>query len=59
MAAKGRGLADCGSSASWAWDGKMFRLASYQSLGLCRGAPPGTWLSRWQTANQPLEKKVE
>jgi hypothetical protein len=25
-AAKGRGLADCGESASWAWDGKMFRL---------------------------------
>lgn len=54
MAAKGRGLADCGSSASWAWDGKMFRLASYHALDECRGAPPGTWFSRWQTANDPL-----
>ena len=55
MAAKGRGLADCGSSASWAWDGTMFRLASYRALRECRGAPPGTWLSRWQTANDPLK----
>lgn len=56
MSAKGRGLADCGSHATWAWDGKMFRLAAYQALDLCRGAPPGTWLSRWQTANDPLRK---
>lgn len=53
--AKGRGLADCGMSASWAWDGNAFRLTSYRSLDECRGAPPGTWLSRWQTANDPLK----
>jgi hypothetical protein len=53
--AKGRGLADCGQSATWAWDGKMFRLASFQALDECLGAPPGTWLSRWQTANDPLK----
>lgn len=55
MAAKGRGLADCGSSASWAWDGSMFRLSSFHALRQCRGAPPGTWLTRWQTANDPLK----
>ena len=55
MGAKGRGLADCGMSATWAWDGRMFRLASYQALDECRGAQPGTWLSRWQTANDPLK----
>ena len=55
MHAKGRGLADCGESASWAWDGKMFRLASFHALDACLGAPPGTWLSRWQTANDPLK----
>jgi hypothetical protein len=55
MHAKGRGLADCGESASWVWDGKMFRLASYAALEECGGAPPETWLSRWQTANDPLE----
>lgn len=53
-AAKGRGLADCGSSASWAWDGQAFRLASYRALDECKGAMPGTWLLRWQTANSPL-----
>ncbi len=56
-AAKGRGIADCGSSASWAWDGHMFRLASYRALDECRGAPPGLWLSRWQTANDPVEEE--
>ncbi|HEX6742468.1 MAG TPA: DUF1176 domain-containing protein [Sphingomicrobium sp.] len=56
MGYKGRGLADCGMGASWAWDGKMFRLASYYALNECRGAPPGTWPSRWQTANDPLKE---
>lgn len=52
---KGRGLADCGRSASWVWDGAIFRLASFAALDECRGAPPGTWMTRWQTANAPLE----
>ena len=53
---KGRGAADCGNSGSWAWDGKVFRLTSLQMLEPCRGAPPGLWLSRWQTANDPLDR---
>jgi len=53
---KGRGLADCGSSGSWAWDGEVFRLTAWQELEPCRGAPPGLWLSRWQTANDPLDR---
>lgn len=57
MHAKGRGLADCGEAASWAWDGTLFRLASYSALAPCLGAPPGTWLSRWQTANDPLTEQ--
>jgi hypothetical protein len=44
---KARAMDDCDLSASWAWDGKQFRLASYQSGGL----------SLWQTANYPLSKK--
>ena len=52
--AKGRGLADCGSYASWAWDGELFRLARYGSLNECRGAQPGTWPSQWQTANDQI-----
>jgi hypothetical protein len=55
MYAKGRGIGDCGETASWTWDGKMFRLASFQALDACLGAPPGMWLSRWQTANDPLK----
>lgn len=52
--ARGRGLNDCGMGASWAWDGKMFRLARYEALNVCQGAPPGTWLPRWHSANDPL-----
>ncbi|WP_324827944.1 DUF1176 domain-containing protein [Qipengyuania zhejiangensis] len=51
---KGRGLADCGTSASWAWDGEIFRLTAYRSLEVCSGAQPGTWPSLWQTANDPI-----
>lgn len=53
--AKYRGLADGGTSASWSWDGTIFRLASYHELDQCRGGPPGTFLSRWQTANDPVD----
>jgi len=52
--ARGRGMNDCGMGASWAWDGKMFRLARYEALDVCLGAPPATWLPRWHTANDPL-----
>lgn len=51
--AKGRGLTDCGMSASWVWDGEVFRLASYSALDECRGGPPGEWLPQWQTKNDP------
>ena len=46
---KGRGLGDCGYSASWMWDGKAFRLASFGEMNQCRGSQ--AWPSRWQTAN--------
>lgn len=52
--ARGRGINDCGMGASWAWEGTMFRLARYEALNTCIGAPPGTWLPRWHTANDPL-----
>lgn len=47
--AKGRGLGDCGYSASWLWDGAVFRLASFAGLEPCRGAR--AWPSMWRTAN--------
>jgi hypothetical protein len=42
-AAKGRGLADCGQSTSWAFDGVAFRLAEANRMGRCSGGPPGDW----------------
>ncbi len=43
MAAKGRGLADCGVSASWIWDGKAFRLSEMSLQKACGGIEPGDW----------------
>ncbi len=51
--AKGRGLGDCGRTASWVWDGEIFRLASYRAMDRCRGGAAGLWLLRWRTRNQP------
>lgn len=42
-AAKGRGLADCGSSTGWVFDGTGFRLAEANRLNRCSGGPPGDW----------------
>lgn len=51
MAYRGRGPNDCGSTGSWAWDGKAFRLASYAALDVCRGVTAR--LPYWQTTNDP------
>jgi hypothetical protein len=40
---KGRGLADCGLSTTWAFDGETFHLASFNYLERCGGGPPGDW----------------
>ncbi|MDR3512487.1 MAG: DUF1176 domain-containing protein [Caulobacteraceae bacterium] len=40
---KGRGLADCGSSSTWTFDGKAFQLTQYNALTRCGGGPPGDW----------------
>ena len=36
--AKGRGLGDCGTINSYAWDGRMFRLVSQEAMDNCRGS---------------------
>ena len=41
--AKGRGLGDCGMSASWIWDGKAFRLSEMSLQQACGGVAPGDW----------------
>ena len=43
MAAKGRGQADCGMSASWIWDGAKFRLSALSNQNACGGLEPGDW----------------
>lgn len=48
-AAKGRGLADCGTSASWIWDGAAFRLTSLDLQRNCGGRYPGDWPSLFRS----------
>ncbi|MBX9295146.1 DUF1176 domain-containing protein [Chromobacterium vaccinii] len=47
--AKGRGIGDCGSGASWAWTGKVFKLMSAQEAPQCRGIAGGVSLRTWVT----------
>ncbi|HMJ93236.1 MAG TPA: DUF1176 domain-containing protein [Allosphingosinicella sp.] len=35
---KGRGLGDCGTTSSYAWDGSRFRLVEEATMGECRGS---------------------
>lgn len=50
--AKGRGMADCGESARWRWDGKAFVLVEFNKLSSCRAGMPGDWPALWRTAEQ-------
>lgn len=43
MSAKGRGLADCGMSASWIWNGQIFILSEMSLQQACGGIEPGDW----------------
>ena len=40
---KGRGMADCGSSTEWTFDGSAFRLSAFRWQDRCAGA----WLGEW------------
>ena len=48
-AAKGRGLADCGSSESWVWSDGAFRLKSLSFQDQCGGVEPGDWPTLFRT----------
>lgn len=43
MAARGRGIADCGIAASWIWDGSAFQLSALSFQDTCGGTAPGDW----------------
>lgn len=42
---KGRGMGDCGTKASWLWDGTRFRLTRLAKMDECRGVRD--WPSLW------------
>ena len=43
VSAKGRGLADCGESIEWQFDGQDFQLINWHYLDSCTGHSPGNW----------------
>lgn len=47
--ARGRGIADCGESGAWRYDGHHFQLMSYHNQPACDGGAPGNWPSVWLT----------
>jgi hypothetical protein len=40
---KGRGLGDCWSGSTAAWNGSRFVTTSVYDTGMCRGFPGGAW----------------
>jgi len=40
---KGRGIADCGQSSEWAWDGRGFRMIESKQMPTCKGVAPSDW----------------
>jgi hypothetical protein len=44
--AKGRGIGDCGESATYVWNGKSFVLVELRSMDACRGSI--NWLRTWK-----------
>jgi hypothetical protein len=45
---KGRGLGDCGSSATWVWDGRAFQLVSETLMTECHGVISDDWPTLYQ-----------
>jgi hypothetical protein len=46
---KGRGMADCGSSTKWTFDGAAFRLSAFRWQDRCAGGQPGDWPVLYRT----------
>ncbi|MEY3657979.1 MAG: hypothetical protein RL425_740 [Pseudomonadota bacterium] len=44
--AKGRGLGDCGTTETYVWDGRRFRLITQFAMGECRGVLD--WIPTWR-----------
>jgi hypothetical protein len=50
---KARGLGDCGSQASWVWDGKAFRLLDETVMPDCEGVTLDDWPSLYHAVVAP------
>ena len=51
--AKGRGIGDCGLTASWIWDGQAFQLSALNYQDACGGVEPGDWPSLFRSRPRP------
>ncbi|WKB53986.1 DUF1176 domain-containing protein [Eleftheria terrae] len=47
--AKGRGVADCGESAEWQFDGRDFVMTRFSYMDRCAGLRPELWFELWRT----------
>lgn len=45
---KGRGLADCGESRAYVWDGKVFQLTEIRRMDRCVGLGPDHWFTLYR-----------
>ena len=54
---KGRGLGDCVSTETYAWNGTEFVLAEEKDTGLCRGFPGGAW-DFYRTTSEIRREKI-
>jgi hypothetical protein len=53
--AKGRGLGDCGETASWVFDGRAFVLAEWASMTRCTGVQADHWPTLWRSRTATTE----
>ncbi|MCZ0734371.1 DUF1176 domain-containing protein [Phreatobacter sp. AB_2022a] len=49
---KDRGAGDCGTTASWVWTARGFRLSAYATMPLCKGITREDWITLWRTDPQ-------
>jgi hypothetical protein len=54
--AKGRGLADCGVSTSWTFDGEAFHLSGFLRQERC-GGPAGDWPTLYRSEVKPRPRE--
>lgn len=49
---KGRGIADCGDTGVWHWDGRAFQTVSLTMMDSCRGIMAGYWPKIYSSREQ-------